>query len=469
MRQIWLIGLLALWAATAADAALAQGPISAPGPTLNEIEQARNTYIFQFQPDIPADQAADKANEMASFAGGAIRHVYTTALLGFAMTVPEEALQKLMDEFDELAGFERDRILRMVEPAKCADDPSAPGCSGDGGGGDVGATAIGCSVGSASEYPWGVDRVDAEKAHGGGQCGSNIHAYVLDTGIDLAHADLQPIAKSVDCTRRGGCRTGGNDDNGHGTHVAGSIGARVNNQGVVGVAPAVDLHSVKVLRKTGIGFLSDIIAGIDWVAVQVGQNGYGGKAVANMSLGGSGSKTGTCSASGFSGSDAFHKAICNATRVGVVFVVAAGNDGKNSAGFVPAAYDDTVVTVSATFGDKLGPDDGDTTPDDGWPSWSNFGSVVDIAAPGVNIVSTRLGGGTTTLSGTSMASPHAAGGVALYLGRTSQSATYTAFTNARSALLSTAEDSSVFSDPTTSASHDEGFLNACALAGQSGC
>jgi subtilisin len=152
-----------------------------------------------------------------------------------------------------------------------------------------------------------------------------------------------------------------------------------------------------------------------------------------------------------------------------VFVVAAGNDGKNASGFVPAAYDDTVITVSATFGDKSGPDDGDTTPDDGWPSWSNFGSVVDIAAPGVSIVSTRLGGGTTTFSGTSMASPHAAGGVALYLARTSQSANYSAYINARSAILSTAEDTSAFSDPTTSASHNEGFLNACAVAGQSGC
>lgn len=195
--------------------------------------------------------------------------------------------------------------------------------------------------------------------------------------------------------------------------------------------------------------------GVDWVAAEAQK--YGKPVIANMSLGGSGSKTGTCTASGFSGSDSYHQSICNATRSGVVFAVAAGNDGADAAGAVPAAYDDAVVTVSAT------------SSSDNWPSWSNWGddaaswtvklsAPVAIAAPGVSILSTRTGGGTTTMSGTSMASPHVAGALALLLKSNPQSANYSAFANLRAMLLSTAESTVGFSN-TSGKPHDEDFLD----------
>jgi subtilisin len=240
--------------------------------------------------------------------------------------------------------------------------------------------------------------------------------------------------------------------------VAGTVGALDNDRDVVGVAPRVTLYAVKVLSKSGSGTRSGVIAGIDWVTRHVSTRGLGGKAVANMSLGGSGSKTGTCTSSGFSGTDSYHGAICNSARAGVVYAVAAGNSGADAAGAVPAAYDDAVVTVSAT------------SPIDEFKSWSNWGNrsatwtsnasaPVAIGAPGGNILSTKRGGGTTTMSGTSMASPHVAGGLALFLAGTNQAAAYSAFVNARAALLNKAESSKNFGNERESNPHKEDFLD----------
>jgi subtilisin len=261
------------------------------------------------------------------------------------------------------------------------------------------------------------------------------------------------------------------DDNGHGTHVAGTVGAVNNSRGVIGVAPNVVLHAVKVLDRRGSAFSSEIIAGIDWVAAQVEQRGEA--AVANISIGGSGSKTGTCNSTGFVGTNAYQHAMCNAAHVGVVFAVAAGNEDTDAANRRPASYDDTSIAVSAIG--QVVDGDGVLTGELGWPSWSNWGddeapwsekasAPVAIAAPGMGILSTWNDGGYNTIGGTSMASPHVAGALAIFLEGTPQSANYSAFTNARTVLLLGAEltTNGLFTIRSGNP-HDEDFLDLSGL------
>ena len=230
-----------------------------------------------------------------------------------------------------------------------------------------------------------------------------------------ADRDLD-VVRVVDCYSNGGLfggsscidrtgtnNSGGDDDNGHGTHVAGTVGALDNGLDVVGVAPGARIWSVKVLGGAlGSGSTSDIIAGIDWVT------GTGDVEVINMSLGGSGSS---------SGMDA---AIQGAADAGIVTIVAAGNDTANADGYTPA-NSPAAITVSAITdldGQPGGLAGGSCSGgDDAFATYSNFGDVVDIAAPGSCVVSTRNGGGTTSKSGTSMAAPHVAGAAALYIAR----------------------------------------------------
>lgn len=304
--------------------------------------------------------------------------------------------------------------------------------------------------------PWGIDRIGAPTAHDD-STGVDIRIYVIDTGIDVEHSDLDVAADgyAVEECKGGGCSAPWDDDHGHGTHVAGTAAALDNDLDVLGVAPDARLYAVKVLSKNGRGTRSGVIAGIDWVTTETERHGQ--PTVANMSLGGSGSKDHGCTDDGLDGSDAYHEAICNAKNAGVVFSVAAGNSGADAQDSVPAAYDDAVITVSAT------------TEGDDWPSWSNWGAdsagwtdndsaPVALAAPGVDILSTRLGGGTTTKSGTSMAAPHVAGAAALYLDANSESANHSAFANTRSSLLNTAESTTDFSN-TSGNPHAEDFLS----------
>jgi subtilisin family serine protease len=233
---------------------------------------------------------------------------------------------------------------------------------------------------------------------------------VLDTGSG-PHTDLN-IAGGYNCA--GGSTRSYADGNGHGTHVAGTIGARDNSIGVVGVLPGVKIYSVRVLNNAGSGSFSSIICGINWVTANAGALKI---RVVNMSLGGPGSDAGgTC------GSDAMHFAICGSVAAGVTYVAAAGNDNANLAGFVPAAYDEVLtVTAAADFNGQPGggapstcrSDVDDTAAD--FSNWTTVGGVDAnhvIAAPGVCILSTWKGGGYNTISGTSMASPHVAGAVA---------------------------------------------------------
>ena len=184
-----------------------------------------------------------------------------------------------------------------------------------------------------------------------------------------------------------------------------------NDIGVVGVAPGARLWAVQVCKPGGICFRSDIIAGIDYGTANADQI-----AVANMSIGGSGSDDGSC---GLENNDPEHEAICTAVAAGVVFVVSAGNESDDAKNYVPAAYDE-VITVSA-LADFDGLAGGAGAPtcrndeDDSFANFSNFGADVDLMAPGVCILSTWNDGSINTISGTSMAAPHVTGTVALYV------------------------------------------------------
>lgn len=261
----------------------------------------------------------------------------------------------------------------------------------------------------AQTVPTGIKRVGV--ATPSSNIGSGVTVAVIDTGIDLSHPDLaSAIVATKSCVSG---HPGANDDNGHGTHVAGTIAARNNSIGVLGVAPGAGLAAVKVLDKNGSGSWSGVICGIDWVTANASR--YNIK-VANMSLGGTGTSDNNC---GLINNDPLHMALCNSRNAGVTYVVAAGNSAANTNTTVPAGYDDAVITVSA-LADSDGKSGGTGAatsygPDDTFATFSNYGSAVDIAAPGVSIYSTYKGGAYATLSGTSMASPHVAGAAALYI------------------------------------------------------
>jgi subtilisin len=264
--------------------------------------------------------------------------------------------------------------------------------------------------GVAQTVPTGVNRANADSAStlaGSGSGSVNADVAVLDTGIDLDHPDL-----TVHASGARNCSSGSSadDGNGHGTHVAGTIGARDNATGVVGVAPGARLWPVRVLDNQGSGTWSSIICGLDHVARNADR-----VEVANLSLSGGGTDDRNC---GKSNNDALHRAICNVVGKGVTVVAAAGNAATNTARSVPAAYDE-VITVSALADFNGRPGGGAAATcrsdvDDTFASFSNYGSDVDLIAPGVCIRSTWRGGAYNTISGTSMAAPHVAGGAALY-------------------------------------------------------
>lgn len=250
--------------------------------------------------------------------------------------------------------------------------------------------------------PTGVDRVDADlnpKASidsNDDRVDSDI--AIIDTGIDLYHPDLNMVSE-VSFVKK--AKTG-NDDNGHGTHVAGIAAALDNGIGVVGVAPGARLHAVKVLDSAGFGTISQVVKGLDWVVKNSDVID-----VANLSL--------ICECH----SKVMHGAIQKAVMQGITVVVAAGNQAMDASNLEPAAYPE-VITVSAMVDTDgkcggLGPSSHDGSEDDTFASFSNFGNAVDVAAPGVDILSTSMNGDYIERNGTSMASPHVAGAVALYL------------------------------------------------------
>ena len=224
----------------------------------------------------------------------------------------------------------------------------------------------------SKEIPWGVKRVNAYKAWSY-TTGKNVNVAVIDTGIDYTHPDLKAnYAGGYNAIDESNPPL---DDNGHGTHVAGTIAAVLDEKGVVGVAPDVKLYAVKVLNAYGSGSISSIIDGIQWsVSNKID--------VINMSLG-----------SRYS-SDALKEAVNAAYRAGIVIVCAAGNDG--GAVNYPAKYPGAIAVSALDLSDKIA-------------SFSSRGDEIAFIAPGVSVYSTYKGGVYKSLSGTSMASPHVAG------------------------------------------------------------
>jgi subtilisin family serine protease len=338
------------------------------------------SYIVVLQDDgrdVPA-----VASEHARAYGLDVQNVYRSALRGYSAVIPPGRL-------DDLRNDARVRFVSEDRPV----------------------------VAVAQSIPTGINRIDADTSsqasgNGSGSVGAPAVA-VIDTGSG-PHAELNVVG-GVNCS------TGRSfdDGNGHGTHVAGTIAAKDNNTGVVGVAPGAPIYSVRVLNNSGSGSWSSVVCGIDWVTANAARLNI---KVANMSLGGGGSDDRNC---GNTNNDALHLAICNSVAAGVTYVVAAGNDGADFGGFVPAAYDEVLtVTAMADFNGLAGGgaaatcrSDVDETPAD----FSNFTTVGSgeeghtIAAPGVCINSTWKGGGYKAISGTSMAGPHVAGTALLCL------------------------------------------------------
>jgi subtilisin family serine protease len=280
-------------------------------------------------------------------------HVYSAALRGFAARLTAQQIRVL----------ENHALVAYVEPD-------------------------GIMKTQAQEIPWGIDRIGAalNSAQAGDGQGAitNVAVFIIDTGIDsgqgdlnvVAHVKLLPLPNVLD-----------KDCHGHGTHVAGTAAAVDNDRDVVGVAPAAALAGVKVLSCVGVGSTSSVIKGVDLVTANGVKPG-----VVNMSLGGVASR-------------ALDEAVINSVNAGLFYAVAAGNENTDACHGSPSRLGpvDGVMSVAATDIDEQE------------ASFSNYGNCVDVWAPGVGILSTKIGGGTLVLSGTSMASAHVAGAAALFL------------------------------------------------------
>jgi subtilisin len=328
-------------------------------------EKIPNDYIVVLKNNNFLSSVRSLAGEAKS-EGAALGQIYDNALRGFSIKVPNDnVLEAIMKNPD----------VDYVQP-------------------DVKVKAF------AQSLPTGVNRVDGDLSStksGDGRGVVNVDIGIMDTGIDLNHPDLNVYRQVTFVSGT----SSGNDDNGHGTAVAGIAAAKDNSQGVVGLAPGARLWAIKVLDSNGIGSSSNIIKGIDYVTQHANEID-----VVNLSFGAVGQNK------------ALHSAIIKSVAAGVTYTAAAGNEAIDASSVFPASYPE-VIAVSAivdTDG-KCGGISGISTTvgkDDSFASFSNYGSVIDLAAPGVLIKTTAKGSSYTTFSGTSVSTPHVTGAVALY-------------------------------------------------------
>ena len=316
----------------------------------NKIE---NSYIVVLDDSVVGERGAYSiaeyvASDLAMTHRGKLKNVYKNALNGFSVEMSEADAEALSQDF-RVKFVEEDGLMTASA--------------------------------TQSNPPWGLDRIDQRDRPLSGtytynRTGSGVRAYVIDTGILTSHTQFGGRASNVFDAFGGS----GQDCNGHGTHVSGTIGGST-----YGVAKSALLRGVRVLNCSGSGSTSGVIAGVDWV-----RQNFIAPAVANMSLGGG-------------ASSALDTAVNNLSNAGVAIAVAAGNENQNACNVSPARAANAITT-------------GSTTSSDARSSFSNFGTCVDIFAPGSSILSAWYTSttATATLSGTSMASPHVAGVAALY-------------------------------------------------------
>lgn len=320
------------------------------GSTNSQVQAAENNKldVFISFDKIPGPNERAIVNQ----AGGVIRYNYTI-VPAIAASIPETAVQGLLNN-PRVRSIELDGIVYAVDVEL--------------------------------DNTWGVKRIGAGTVHTSGNKGTGVKVAVIDSGVDYTHPDLLGrVAGGYDFVNSD---TDPMDDNGHGTHVAGTVAALDNDVGVVGVGPEVSIYALKVLNSSGSGYWSDVIAALDWAVtngMQVTNNSYG---------------------SGQNPGGVVEAAFNNTEAAGLFHVAAAGNSGNpggkgNNVGY-PARYA-SVVAVAAT------------DQNDNRASFSSTGDAMELAAPGVSINSTKLGGGYIEFNGTSMASPHVAGTAALVI------------------------------------------------------
>jgi subtilisin family serine protease len=345
-RFVTLAGALSAVLVTACREAT---PPTAPAAPVAAVVAADDSYIVVFRDDV--GDVPGLSAQLAAASRAEITHVYRHALRGFAARIPPQAVEALRRN-PSVAYIEADQVLSIVT--------------------------------TQTNATWGLDRIDQRDLPLNGTYvynadGTGVRAYIIDTGIRASHQEFGGRVSGGFTSISDG--NGTNDCNGHGTHVAGTVGGTV-----YGVAKKVALIPVRVLNCQGSGTTSGVIAGVDWVTAN-----HVKPAVANMSLGGGASSS-------------LDNAVANSIAAGVTYAVAAGNSNANACNYSPARAG-PALTVGAT------------TSTDARASYSNFGSCLDLFAPGSSITSawSTSNTATNTISGTSMASPHVAGVAALIL------------------------------------------------------
>src|SRR5919205_62552 len=313
-----------------------------------------------------AEEVKNSVAEKIKKIGALINYSTDFAFGGFSVKIPDPNALDIIKQDPNVAFIEQDKLVHI----------------------------------NSQILPTGIKRIGADhsSAVSGNGVGNDVDAdiAILDTGISLNHPDLNVYRQQTFVANT----TTANDDNGHGTHVAGIAAAKDNSIGVVGVAPGARLWALKVLDKDGAVAISTIIKGIDYVTQHAKEID-----VVNLSFG--------CECN----SPALDAAINSSVEAGVTYTVAAGNEHKDASTFSPA-NDPSVIAVSAISDSDgkcggLGPSP-EHGNDDSLADFSNYGKAISISAPGVNILSTYKDNSYTTLSGTSMASPFVAGAAALY-------------------------------------------------------
>jgi aqualysin 1 len=324
-------------------------------------------YIVVFKEELVTSASVSAiAAELASRHGGTLVQTYEDALNGFVVNFPVEKSTEAVNglrQDERIAEVEQDSIVTVAEEA-----------------------AVNTTQTNAT---WGLDRIDQRNRTLNGtfvynRTGAGVRVYVIDTGINVSHSEFANGRALNGYDAVDGSLPAA-DCNGHGTHVAGTVGGRT-----YGVAKGVTLIAVRVLSCSGSGSTSGVIAGINWVTNQKRAN-PSIPAVANMSLGGGASSS-------------LDTAVRNSISAGVTYAIAAGNSNANACNYSPARVSNA-ITVGAT------------SSNDARASFSNYGSCLDLFAPGVSIRAAWYTSNTATavLNGTSMATPHVAGVAALYL------------------------------------------------------